>query len=74
LDDGTPILSHGSNRLAVLSSEIIAAHQAAERAKLTSLERAKEAGSRLSEAKQLLGHGNWLDWLKTIAPRMITCR
>jgi hypothetical protein len=58
--------TEGSNRLAVLGSEITAAHEAAERAKLTSLERAKEAGAKLIEAKELLGHGKWLAWLKTI--------
>lgn len=56
----------GSNRLAVLGGEIMAAHEASEAAKLASVKRAKDAGIKLIEAKKLIKHGKWLPWLKTI--------
>jgi hypothetical protein len=67
-DDLSPRRGHAepSNRLAVLASEIMEAHHASETARKTSLERAKEAGAKLIEAKRLVSHGNWLPWLAGI--------
>jgi len=58
----------GSNRLAVLGAEIMDAHKASEAAKLTSVQRAKDAGAKLNEAKKLVRQagGKWLPWLKTV--------
>jgi multidrug resistance efflux pump len=42
---------------------IAAAHDAAARAAYVSIEKAIEAGEALIEAKELLGHGEWLPWL-----------
>jgi hypothetical protein len=62
MSDGTV----GSNRLAVLAAEIMEAHEAIKAAKLTSLERAKEAGAKLREAKKRVGDRKWLRWLESI--------
>jgi len=56
----------GSNRLAVLGAEIVEAHEATKEAVMTSVERAKDAGIKLLEAKSLVGHGKWMRWLKSI--------
>jgi len=53
-------------RLVALAKEITKAHRAVEAAKKTSLDRAKEAGLKLLEAKRLVTHGEWLPWLKSI--------
>lgn len=66
-------LSQGksSNRLPILQAEIRTAHAAAIAAAQTAVDRARDAGVRLIEAKELLGHGAWLPWLKEtgISPR-----
>jgi len=59
-------LPHGSNRLAILAGEIRAAHDAATKAHKTAVERARDAGIRLIEAKKLAGRGKWLLWLKEV--------
>jgi hypothetical protein len=61
-----------SNRLPVLAAEIRAAHDAATAATQTALERARQAGKGLIEAKELVEHGQWLPWLKDLGlePRM----
>jgi hypothetical protein len=55
-----------SNRLPILATEIRSAHEAAATATKTALDRAREAGKKLIEAKELLGHGKWLPWLKDV--------
>lgn len=52
-----------SNRLPILAAEINRAHAQARAAARTSLKRAIEAGDRLLEAKAVIGHGGWLEWL-----------
>jgi Protein of unknown function (DUF3102) len=52
-----------SNRLPILAAEIREAHGAA-RAAAPVVDRARDAGTKLIEAKGLLGHGEWLPWLK----------
>jgi len=56
----------GSNRLAVLGGEIMAAHESTKAATRSSLEHAKEAGLKLIEAKSKVPRGKWLAWLKNI--------
>jgi hypothetical protein len=60
-----------SNRLPVLAAEIREANEACIGAARTAVERAREAGVRLIEAKELLSHGQWLPWLEStgVAPR-----
>ena len=53
-------------RLNVLAVEISELHKAAEAARQTSLERARQAGEKLIEVKGLLRHGEWLPWLQSI--------
>jgi hypothetical protein len=53
-----------SNRLPVLQDEIRTAHAAAIAAAQTAVDRARDAGIKLIEAKSLLRHGQWLPWLK----------
>jgi hypothetical protein len=53
-----------SNRLPVLAAEVREAHQAAREATRTAIDRAREAGLSLIEAKSLLDHGQWLPWLE----------
>lgn len=53
-----------SNRLTVLADEIRQADAAARRSAQALAEAALEAGHKLLEAKELVGHGNWLPWLK----------
>src|SRR4051794_33384128 len=56
----------GSNRLAVLASEIRQAHASAEAAAIEHATRALEAGRALIEAKSLVKHGQWLPWLREV--------
>jgi len=65
-------MSINSNRLPILQAEIRAAHEAAIAAAQTAVDRARDAGTRLIEAKSLLNsHGLWLPWLKEtgVSPR-----
>jgi hypothetical protein len=64
-------MSTASNRLPVLQEEIRSAHEAAIAAAQTAVDRARDAGARLIEAKSLLHHGQWLPWLKEtgVSPR-----
>src|SRR5690348_17296430 len=55
-----------TERLDFLAREIIKAHKAAEAGKITSRERAKQAGEKLIEARKLIEHGEWLLWLNGI--------
>ena len=54
----------GDNRLAVLAAEIRVAHAGVVAAATVAAERAIEAGTALTEAKELVPHGQWLPWLK----------
>jgi hypothetical protein len=54
----------GSNRLAVLADEIRVAHAGVIAAATVAAERAIEAGKALTEAKELVPHGEWIPWLK----------
>jgi len=63
-EDLLSLADHGSNRLAILAEEIRAAHTAAVGAQKIAVERGRDAGIRLIEAKKLAGRGRWLPWLK----------
>jgi Protein of unknown function (DUF3102) len=67
----------GANRLPVLASSINQHLAAAEMATRRGLEHAIAAGQLLCEAKELVGHGEWLAWLQAncqIGPRQAqTC-
>ena len=52
-----------SNSLTVLAAKINAAHEAAESSGRRSIEQALLCGDHLLEAKALLAHGQWQDWL-----------
>jgi hypothetical protein len=67
-------LPRGSNRLAILAGEIRAAHDAAARAQKTAVERARDAGNGLIEAKSLVASKGWLAWLKTMGINERTAR
>jgi hypothetical protein len=54
----------GSNRLPILASSINEHLKAAETATRHGLEHAIAAGLLLLEAKELVGHGEWLAWLQ----------
>jgi hypothetical protein len=54
----------GENRLPVLAAEIRKAHADVQEAAKTAAQRAIEAGQALIEAKALMGHGQWLPWLR----------
>jgi hypothetical protein len=58
--------SSTSNRLPILAAEIRAAHDAATTAAQTALDRMRQAGKGLVEAKGLVEHGQWLPWLKDL--------
>jgi len=51
------------NRLPVLAAEIRAAHDDVRRGALVVAERALSAGHALVEAKALVAHGEWAEWL-----------
>ncbi len=53
-----------SNRLPILAVEIRRAHANVQEAAKTAAEYAIAAGHALIEAKELVGHGEWLPWLK----------
>jgi hypothetical protein len=53
-----------SNRLAVLAAEIRTAHADTLRHVRSAIEQAIAVGNLLTEAKDLIGHGDWLPWLK----------
>jgi Protein of unknown function (DUF3102) len=55
-----------SNRLPVLAEKIRLAHRAAQTAWAAAVDRCREAGQGLIEAKDLLAHGQWLSWLEEI--------
>jgi Protein of unknown function (DUF3102) len=57
-----------SNSLADLAGRINAAHVAAAAALKSSVGHAMLAGELLLEAKEQVGHGEWLPWLKTNFP------
>jgi hypothetical protein len=61
-----------SNRLPILAEKIRVAHKEAQAAWTTAIDRCREAGQCLLEAKELVSHGQWLLWLKEtgIPPRM----
>ena len=50
--------------LAGLAERINLAHEGAMRSARTAIEHAIECGELLTEAKALVGHGNWLPWLQ----------
>src|SRR5215831_1471661 len=54
----------GSNRLPILAGEIRKAHAGVQDAAKTAAQRAIDAGHALIEAKELVGHGEWLPWLR----------
>jgi Protein of unknown function (DUF3102) len=54
----------GSNRLPILATSINEHLKAAETATRHGLEHAMAAGLLLLEAKELVGHGEWLAWLQ----------
>jgi hypothetical protein len=57
-----------SNSLVVLVGQINAAHEAAAAALKSSVIHAMQAGDMLLEAKEQVGHGEWLPWLKANFP------
>ncbi|HUF80026.1 MAG TPA: DUF3102 domain-containing protein [Burkholderiales bacterium] len=64
---GRPDAEHaaaGSNRLPALATEIREAHAGVFSAAKTAAERAIEAGQALIEAKALVKHGQWGNWLR----------
>ena len=65
--DQLPLVAgdRSSNRLTVLAGEIQQAHSDAVAATHTSVERSRDAGQRLIEAKSLVPSRRWLAWLKT---------
>ena len=54
-----------SNSLVDLAERVKIAHEAALTAAQTAIDRAREAGRLLAEAKLQLRHGEWLPWLRT---------
>lgn len=58
----------GANHLPVLAEEIQAAHEACRRSIKSAVEHAIEAGRCLTEAKLLVQHGGWEDWLQANVP------
>ena len=58
----------GHNRLGALAAEIVEHHRSAGAATREAIRHAIEAGRRLAEAKKLVGHGGWLEWLKANVP------
>jgi DUF3102 family protein len=58
----------GDNRLPALAGEIEAAHQRCKAKVRDALEAALAAGKALNEARELVPHGQWQDWLKANVP------
>jgi hypothetical protein len=54
--------------LAELARQIAEAHRECEAAQLRAVEKAAAAGALLLQAKDRVGHGGWLDWLKANVP------
>ena len=54
----------GGNRLPTLASEILDAHQRCKASVREALDAALTAGRALLEAKELVPHGQWQDWLR----------
>lgn len=52
-----------TKKLQQLSKEIIQYHEAVEKAGRTMLQKAREAGKRLTEAKRLIPHGQYQKWV-----------
>jgi ParB family chromosome partitioning protein len=59
-----PAIVRPAEDLAVLAEIINAAHEATEAAMRSGLEKAKEAGDALRQAKAAVKHGQWLPWLE----------
>lgn len=62
-DIDPPAIRRPATDLATIAHLINDEHAAVEGASLTTLEHAHAAGQLLLEAKQAVGHGNWLDWV-----------
>lgn len=58
-------MKHGDNRLPVLAEQINAEHSNAEIALSKGVEHAARTGQLLIEAKSLVKHGEWTQWLKS---------
>jgi len=59
-----PALVRSAADLRILAAEINSAHKAGEESTRRGLEHFREAGLRLLKAKDQVGHGKWLAWLK----------
>ena len=59
-----------SNRLPVLAGEIADSHERATNAGRAFVEHAIEAGRRLAEAKAMVPHGQWREWLAANVPSL----
>jgi hypothetical protein len=55
-----------SNRLPIIAAEVRRLHDAVNAAARTAVERAREAGTLLLEAKESVPHGGWLAWLHEV--------
>src|SRR5262249_45125060 len=55
-----------SNRLPVIAAEVQALHDAVNAAALTAVERAREAGTLLLEARATVPHGAWQSWVREL--------
>jgi len=58
-----------SNRLPVLAGEIADLHRQVEGHTREAAKKALKAGAVLTEAKNLVGHGGWIDWLTDAGER-----
>jgi hypothetical protein len=59
-----PTIVRADEDLVALAGEINAAHEAREKARRKGLEHYRRAGEKLLQAKEQVGHGNWLKWVK----------
>jgi hypothetical protein len=64
------MMQPGSNRLAVLAAEIERADSKFRRSAEQAATAAVEAGNKLIEAKELIPHGGWAQWLADNVPAM----
>jgi hypothetical protein len=55
-----------NNRLPIIAAEVQALHNAVNAATRTAVERAREAGMMLLEAKALVPHGGWQSWIREL--------
>src|SRR5919199_137181 len=74
-DEGGPMStllepSTGDNRLPALAGEIEAAHRRCKAGVREALDAALAAGRALIEAKELVPHGQWQDWLNANVPEV----